>query len=130
MMPPRSTTEQLRAGEAATWGGMPKPKLRVLSFRPVRRNTLFDFVTVRFGSRLKLNDCLVHLHLNGRAWVALPGKPVMDEHGRHKRDANGKPAYVPMGEWRDRATSDRFSEIGSGFLRERFPRALNGEDEV
>lgn len=97
----------------------PPAKLALIGFRAVRKNTLRGFVSVEFGSGLRLFDCAVHVHPTGRAWVALPGKPVLDEDGRHKRDVNGKPTYVPIAEWRDRATSDRFCEIVIAQLRER-----------
>jgi hypothetical protein len=106
-------------------GGKPKPKLQLVSFKPMRRNALVGFAVIRFVSGLKLNDCPVHLHPNGRVWVSLPGKPVIDEDGRQKRDAKGKPAYVPVAEWSDRATS---AELVIGLLRERFPDALDAAE--
>lgn len=81
---------------------------------------------MQFASGLRLLDCPVHLHPNGRSWVALPGRPVLSESGIHKRDANGKTQYVPMAEWKDKSTSDRFSEIVIALLRERVPEALDG----
>jgi hypothetical protein len=107
----------------------PAARLAVVGFKPMRRNTLRGFVSVQFASGLRLFDRPVHVHPNGRSWVSLPGKPLLDEEGRHKRDANGKPAYVPMAERRDRATSDRFSEIVIGLLRERYSAALDGGDQ-
>jgi hypothetical protein len=113
---------------AAAWGDKPgivRPGLSIVSFKLMWRNTLRGFVSVEFGSGLRLNDCQVHCHANGRIWIALPGKPLLDENGQHKRDGTGKLSYVPVAEWRDRATSDQFSEIVTALLRERYPGALD-----
>jgi hypothetical protein len=124
--PSRPTEAELRAGTAMAYGGdKPVPKLQVISFKRMRRNTLRGFVSVQFSSGLRLLDCPVHVRLGGRTWVALPGKPLVGEDGRQKRDANGKTQYVPMAEWRDHATGDRFSELVIALLLERFPNALD-----
>ena len=78
------------------------------SFRALKKNTLRGFCNVSFGS-LTILDCTVHVHSNGRAWIGLPGKALVDQYGRQRRDANGKLQYTLMAEWRDRATSDKFS---------------------
>jgi hypothetical protein len=122
----RPTEAELRATDAASWGGKPAAKLRVISFKKMRRNTLRGFATVQLGSGLRLFDCPVHLHANGRAWVALPGRPVLSESGSHKRDPNGKLQYVRVAEWPDRTTSDRFSKIVIALLLEMHPNALDG----
>ena len=58
--------------------------------------------------------------------MALPSKPLLDESGQHKCDANGKPRYVPLVQWRDRSLSDRFSDVAISLIREAHPRALDG----
>ena len=119
--PPR----QSRVLTAAATGD--KPKFEVTDFKPIRRDTLRGFATVQFSSGLRLLECPVHVHHSGRAWVALPGRPVIEE-GCHKRDpSTGKLAYVPMAQWCDRTTSDRFSELVIALLRERWPSALEGD---
>jgi hypothetical protein len=97
------------------------------SLRPLKKNTPRGFCTVSFGA-LWIIDCTIHVHANGRAWVGLPGKPVLDEAARHKREPNGKWVYVPMAEWRDRDASDRFSAAVLEILKQKYPHALDGED--
>jgi hypothetical protein len=71
--------------------------ITVGSFRPVRKNTLIGFFSVSFGS-LQINDCSIHRHANGTTWVvALPGKPVLDQDGRHKRDVKRQAAIRANG---------------------------------
>ena len=123
-MPTRPIEVEVRSADAVTWGGQTKPRLQVVSFKPVSKNTLRGFTSVQFASRLRLLDCLVHVHPNGREWVAVPGKLVLDEDGRHKREINGKP-YVPIAEGCHRQIPDRFSQIVLGLLREKYPGALN-----
>jgi hypothetical protein len=55
-------------------------------------------------------DCPVHLS-HGHPWAALPGRPVIDDTGRHAEDPSrpGKRAWVPMGKWRDRDIAERWS---------------------
>jgi hypothetical protein len=55
----------------------------------------------------------------------LPGKALIDEQGRRKRDAEGKLLYVPVAQWRDRAISDRFSELMIAMInRDRLAQVL------
>lgn len=82
----------------------------ILAWRPLTRNTLRGFATVRLGAALKINDVAVHRHENGRCWAAMPSKPVILPDGSAKIGDNGKQIYVPILEWTDRAASDRFSE--------------------
>lgn len=114
----------MNAATEATWGIAPKPRIDVLDFSQVARNTLRGFVTVRYY-RLTIRDCPVHQHANGRCWVSLPGKPLLDRELSQKRDAFGKGVFVPVNEWPDRNTSDRFSEIVIEQVRARWPNAFD-----
>jgi hypothetical protein len=82
--------DALRRGEVATWGPRPA-RMRLVSFKPVVKNSLRGFATVEFPPGLILRELPVLIGVNGRAWVALPGKPVLDENGHQKRDVKGKP---------------------------------------
>ena len=75
---------------------------------------------------LRLLDCPV-LVSNGKAWVSLPSKSAFDQDGQQKRDINGKLAYVPVVQWRDRGLSDRFSTAAIALIREANPEALAAE---
>lgn len=82
----------------------------LLSWRPLNRNSLRGFASVRVGASLKINDVAVHRHANGKAWAQMPSKPVITHEGTVKRGPDGKIVYSPMLEWTDRGASDRFSE--------------------
>src|SRR5215831_13310610 len=103
MIPARPTMAELRRGETL-WGpprnGPPaKPKMRLISWKPLVRNSLRGFATVELPIGLKIADIAVNVS-NGRLWAALPSKPVLDQDGRHKVDINNKRQYVPLLEWR------------------------------
>jgi len=53
-------------------------------------------------------------------------KPVLDETGQQKRDANGRPQYVAIGEWTTRTLSDRFSARVIELIEQQYPGALGG----
>jgi hypothetical protein len=83
------------------------------------------FATVELPIGLKLIDCPV-LVTDGKAWVSLPSKPVLDREGRQKTDINGKPAFTATLEWRSRELSDRFSVAVIAAIRGVYPSALDG----
>jgi len=97
--------------------------MRLVSWRPVRKGSLRGFATVRLAIGLTIRDCPVLVGRNG-AWATLPGKPQIDAEGRHKKDVNGKPAYVCILEWDSRALSDRFSNGVVSAVRRRCPGDL------
>jgi hypothetical protein len=53
-------------------------------------------------------------------------KPVLDETGQQKRDANGRPQYVAIAEWTTRTLSDRFSARVIELIEQQYPGALGG----
>jgi hypothetical protein len=63
---------------------------------------------------------------NGKSWVNLPAKPVLDRDGHHKTGPDGKPAYTAIVQWRSRDLSDRFSEAVIKAIRRMHPGALDG----
>ena len=107
--------------DLATHAGMTGAgsSLRVLSFGSLRKGTLAGFVTIQLGAGFRLRDCTAHVHPGGRAWVSLPGKPLIGEDGRQKQDDRGRPSYVAIAEWNTRQVSDRFGEIIIRLLRQR-----------
>ena len=88
----------------------PKMPVTLLSWRPLNRNSLRGFASVRVGAALKVNDVAVHRHSHGKAWAQVPSKPVLTSDGTTKKSPDGKVVYSPMLEWMDRGASDRFSE--------------------
>ncbi len=99
----------------------------ILSWKPIDppRNTLRGWLDVELRrTGLVIHDCGLHRHANGRLWISLPGKPVLGADGRVQLDERGKRRFAVVAEWRDRATSDRFSEAGIEALRKAYPAAL------
>jgi hypothetical protein len=60
-----------------------------------------------------------------RPFVALPEQPALKD-GKLKLDVNGKPAYAPTVQWRDRTTADKFSAAVIRLLLTKYPDALGG----
>lgn len=81
----------------------------LLDWKPMKRNSLRGFATVRIGKALKVSDVAVHA-ASGRRWAQMPSKPQMDKNGTALREDSGKIKYVPMVQWTDRESADRFSE--------------------
>jgi hypothetical protein len=133
MMPPRHPSQAaLRRAEAATWGALPtsghqaeQKRMRLIAWKPLVKNSLRGFATVLLPIGLKISDVPV-LISNGKTWASLPAKPQIDKDGQHKRDVNGKPAYSPVLEWKDRDLSDRFSQAVVALVRAEHPADLEG----
>lgn len=128
MIPRPPIEPELRRAEAM-WGSKPeampgKPKMRLVFWKPLTKNSLRGFATVELPIGLKVSDVPV-LVSNGKAWASLPSKPQVDKDGLHKRDANGKPAYTAILEWRDRGLADRFSAAVVDLVRASHPDALD-----
>ena len=70
---------------------------------------------------------LIHEHANGARWVGLPAKPVIDRDGAPKRNAEGKPEYVKLFSFDNRAVSDAFSSAVIAALLERDAKAFDDE---
>jgi hypothetical protein len=125
--PRRPSQLELRRAESALSPGprgttADRPKMRLAAWRPMRKNSLRGFATVALPIGLKIFDIPV-LCSNGKYWAALPSKPQIDKEGKHKTDINGKPAYVPVLEWRDRELSNR-SDAVIALVRDQYPDDL------
>jgi hypothetical protein len=72
------------------------------------KNTLQGFFDLELPSGLMLKDCSLH-EKDGKRWIGLPGKAVVDSKGCHATDPNtGKKLYVMIVEIRDRGRRERF----------------------
>src|SRR6266481_890929 len=102
--------------------------LRLLGWKPLRKNTLRGFIDVEVavghGRGLAIYECPVHVGANGRAWVALPAKAQLDQDGNVRRSAAGKIEYAAVTRWRDQTTGDKFSATAIRLLLARHPSAL------
>ena len=86
-----------------------KQAFRASSWRPHLSGTLRGFFDLRLPSGLVIHDLTAH-EMNGRRWVAMPGKPLLDSDGRHRTYDRGKKAYVATLEIPDRDRRDKFTE--------------------
>jgi hypothetical protein len=95
----------------------------LLAWRPMAQGSRLGFATVQLGA-LKIIDVSV-LSSNGKSWVSLPSKPLVS--GKNVLlDERGKTRYVPILEWRDRHTADRFSaSVVAAILAAHGPAALD-----
>jgi hypothetical protein len=101
-----------------------RPRLRLISFKPLTKGALRGFANVELPNGLRITDCPV-LTSSGKAWATLPSKPVLDRDGKHV-EVSGKKQYSPILEWRDRDLSDRFSTAIIELVRAKHPDALGG----
>jgi hypothetical protein len=97
--------------------------LSLIEFRPMQKNTLRGFCTIRYGS-LKIKDISLHVS-NGKRWASLPSKPIIAPDGTIKRDDAGKIRYVPILEWESREASDRFTEEVLAAVTREHPHAID-----
>jgi len=58
---------------------------------------------------MTVHDCPVMIGSDGGHGPAPRAKPVLDGDRRQKRDASGRPQYVPVVEWTDCDMRNRFS---------------------
>jgi CHC2 zinc finger len=83
----RPSEAELRRGEAPAWGARsgrtaPRPRKRLVSWKPITKGSLRGFATVELPIGLKL-DCAVFVGING-AWARPPAKPQLDKDGRQR----------------------------------------------
>jgi hypothetical protein len=100
------------------------PRLRLITFKAVHKNSLRGFASVELPSGLRITDCPV-LISHGKAWASLPSKPVLDRDGKQV-ETDGKRQYAPILEWRDRDLADRFSAAVVNLVRAAHPDDLGG----
>src|SRR3954471_13692535 len=79
-------------------------QMSLRAFKPLVKNSLRGFASVELSIGLVLTHVPV-LVSHGKAWAALPSKPVLDREGR-QAEVDGKRQYAPILEWRDRSLAD------------------------
>jgi hypothetical protein len=86
-----------------------KLTVRCLSWRPLCRNTLRGFATVKVEEmRLAFHEVGVH-EQNGKAWAQLPSRPWAKD-GQLVRGDDGKVKYQPLHEFDTGAVRSAFSD--------------------
>src|ERR1700676_42425 len=97
-----------RIGSCAMSALDQKPRLRLISFKPLRKNSLRGFANLELPNGLRISDCPV-LVSNGKAWATLPSKPVLDRDGKQV-EVESKRRYCALIEWKSRELADGFSQ--------------------
>jgi hypothetical protein len=86
-----------------------KLTVRCVAWRPLCRNTLRGFATVRVEEmRLAFHEVAIHTS-HGKAWAQLPGRPWAKD-GQLVTGDDGKVKYQPLFEFDTSAVRDAFSD--------------------
>ena len=93
--------------------------LSLIEWKPISKNSLRGFATVRLGKTLKISDISVHC-ANGKRWASLPSKPQINGESVQK-DERGKIKYLPVIQWLDRESADKFSNAVIEAVEARYP---------
>lgn len=101
-----------------------RPTLQLLTFKPVRKNTLRGFAAVKLPNGLVINDIVVG-ESKGRRWAMLPTKAMIDRDGNLMRDAGGGIRYAPVIEWSTPALRDEFARRVVALVEQQFPDAFD-----
>ena len=121
--------KDLHRAKWAAWSeptATPEPKrTRLISWKPLRRNSLIGFATVELPIGLVISDIPV-LTSHNKIWAAPPSKPQLDKDGQQRRDIKGKPAYTPILQWRDKDLANRFSDAVVALIRAEYSDDLGG----
>jgi hypothetical protein len=100
----------------------PAAGMRLVSWKPLARNSLRGFASIELPSGLRIADCPV-LVSNGKAWSTLPSKPVLDREGRQV-EVGGKKQFSRILEWKSRELADRFGNAIVELVLQAHPTAL------
>jgi hypothetical protein len=108
----------------------PGPRAKLISWRPLCRNTLRGFVSVRFASGLEIYQIPVHIS-GDRAWASPPARPRIDHNGTATRDhPAGKIKYQAVIGFASPATRLRWSRAVIEALLSEIPHALDADDNA
>jgi hypothetical protein len=117
--------EQLCSPWPAAVADAPRPRMRLLAWRPIDAGSLVGTADVELAIGLKLFGIAV-LRGSSGLWAALPNRPQLNREKRQRVGADGKPVFAAIAEWRSRELSDRFSAAVVGLVREAHPGDLDG----
>ena len=114
-----------RQPDAEPAGAIARPKMRLVAFRPLRRNTLIGFCVVELPSGLVIRDISIR-EKNNKWWASLPSRPMLDADGRQITNHAGHKQYAALLGWRDRDLADRFSAAVVELVRAEHPGVIAG----
>ena len=100
--------------------------VRILDWRPLRRNSLLGFAKVELPSGMVIADVTVLIGERG-PWASPPSKPMIDRNGIVLRDEKNKIRYQPIIEFTSKSVRDRFSTAIIDALRLAHPEVFAAE---
>lgn len=96
--------------------------IKIVEWRPFRRNTLRGFVTVDVGF-LKIIDVLVHAR-DQKNWCSLPAKVILNPDGTARRTPAGRLVYSQLLQWTEKQAETAFSQSVWAELERDYPDTL------
>jgi hypothetical protein len=81
--------------------------IECIAWRPMEKNTLLGFATLRLASGLIIVDATLH-QKNGARWVSMPARPWTDTQGITR--------YASIIDFIDKETRDRFSKTATAAI--------------
>jgi DNA-binding cell septation regulator SpoVG len=84
------------------------------------------YIDAQLPSGLVVNGMKLMIGPKGKPWVAMPAVKQVDQDGQPQLDANGKPRWNQIIEFRDQATGDKFRDAILDALRRQHPEAFDG----
>ena len=115
------------AATAAAWGDRPPTRqVKIKKWTPLRSRSLLGFLDIELRSGMISLDWRLMMGKNG-LWVAAPAQKQLDRDGQPRLDANGRPVYRALIEFRNRRIAERFNAAVLDALRREDPYALAGQ---
>jgi len=87
--------------------------------------TVRGYLDVEFASGLVINSCKLMVGPAGKYWVATPAVLQRDADGHPLLDANNKPKWAAVVEFRDRESRDRFTDAVLAALERQHAEVLS-----
>jgi hypothetical protein len=103
-----------------------RPKARLISWRPLHKNTLRGFAAVRFPSAIEVFKIGIH-RAGERTRASPPGEPWLDASGAAIRDDRGKIKYTALIAFVSHGVRSRWGRAVIDALLEVYPHALDAE---
>jgi hypothetical protein len=100
------------------------PHTSILAFKPLTKNTLRGFASVRFPSGLVMHEVGIHTS-NGKAWAAPPARPIVGKDGRQLVDDAGKPRWQVLVEFASKELRDAWSTQIIAAMNLQYPEVLS-----
>ncbi len=98
--------------------------MKILDWRPLRKNSLLGFARVELPSGMILSDVTILTGDRG-PWASPPSKPMLDRDGVAMKDAKaGKIRYSPFIEFTSREIRDRWSAAVIEAMRDAHPEVF------